>query len=176
MGVYMNAEIYTDRIIAFLNDIGIPVELKDLPEGTFLPGVRIEHGGLAVDTARLSYPGDLLHEAGHIAVMPPSRRPEAFADAGADMGEEIAAQAWSYAAAKACDVPPEVVFHQHGYKGASNWLKEHYEGEHAFAGLPLLAWFRLTDMPAADPEQIPETPFPKMKAWLRAHDNPSLVP
>ncbi len=161
-------------IIEFLNGIGIHVHLKPLPGDTFLPGVRIEHGALAVDPEQLRYPGDMLHEAGHIAVMAPSRRPQAYADAGPDMGEEIAAQAWSYAAAKAAGIPVELVFHDDGYKGAARWLRDHYEGDQCFAGLPLLAWYRMTDMP--DKSSPDRTGYPHMKAWLRQHDDPSTAP
>jgi hypothetical protein len=172
----MQADSYIEPIFEFLEKIGIPVHIKDLPEGTFLPGIRIENGSLAVDLGKLAYPGDMLHEAGHIAVMAPSRRKEIFADAGADMGEEIAAQAWSYAAAKASSVPAEVVFHENGYKGAANWMKNHYEGEECFAGLPLLAWYRLTDLPnRQEPSGNTDHTYPNMKAWLRMHDDPSFA-
>jgi len=170
----MQADSYIEPIIEFLQKIGIPVHIKELPEGTFLPGIRIENGALAVDLGKLAYPGDMLHEAGHIAVMAPTRRKEAFADAGPDMGEEIAAQAWSYAAAKASGTPPEVVFHENGYKGSATWLKDHYEGEECFAGLPLLAWYRLTEMPTpqGSSHRLAHT-YPNMKAWLRTYDDPS---
>src|SRR5262249_47941140 len=32
------------------------------PEPTFLPGLDIRHGAILLDEARLSYPGDILHE------------------------------------------------------------------------------------------------------------------
>lgn len=170
----MQAESYTQPIIEFLRGIGIPVHITELPDDTFLPGIQIENGALAVDLGKLAYPGDMLHEAGHIAVMAPTRRKQAFADAGADMGEEIAAQAWSYAAARASGTPPEVVFHENGYKGSATWLKDHYEGEECFAGLPLLAWYRLTDMPnPQEPSCTTAHTYPNMKAWLRMHDDPS---
>ncbi|WP_417464704.1 hypothetical protein [Kordiimonas sp.] len=167
------AEI-TQRISAFLASIGIPVHEKPLPDNTFLPGIRIEYGSLAIDPDKLAYPGDMLHEAGHIAAMAPSIRAKAFDNAGDEMGEEIAAHAWSYAAALACGIPAEVVFHSNGYKGAATWLKEHYESDECFAGLPLLAWYGLTAVPGQNTNSD-ECVFPKMKAWLRAHDDPSQI-
>ena len=63
------------RITAFLREIGIPVEAASLAHGeTFLPGIRLERGALLVDDAKLAYPGDLLHEAGHVAMTPPELR------------------------------------------------------------------------------------------------------
>ncbi|WP_262690670.1 hypothetical protein [Kordiimonas aestuarii] len=166
---------YIRCISGFLNSIGIPVLHKALPDDTFLPGIRIEHGSLAIAPNKLKHPGDMLHEAGHIASMAPSARKTAFADAGGDMGEEIAAQAWSYAASVACGIPAEIVLHQEGYKGSATWLKEHYEGKECIAGLPLLAWYGLTSAPGMpNHKELPA--FPAMGSWLRAHDNPSQAP
>lgn len=162
------------RISDFLNGIGVPVLRKSLPDDTFLPGIRIEYGSLAIDPSKLKYPGDMLHEAGHIAVMPPSVRATAFSDAGDNLGEEIAAQAWSYAAALACNVPADVVFHPDGYKGSAARLKDYYESEERFAGLPLLACYGLTAMPG-DKAGDDDCRFPQMKAWVRAHDDPALA-
>jgi hypothetical protein len=62
----MNAftEPLTARIAAFLQEIGLEVERRELPEPCFLPGVRLERGRVLVDEARLLSPGDVLHEAG----------------------------------------------------------------------------------------------------------------
>ena len=59
---------------------------RDLPDACFLPGVRVDRGRLLVDEARLLYPGDLLHEAGHVAIMPAAERREREGDVGADLG------------------------------------------------------------------------------------------
>ena len=59
-------------IVAFLEEIGLPVRFRDLDEAGFLPGITVEAGGLNVDREKLLYPGDLLHEAGHLAVLPPN--------------------------------------------------------------------------------------------------------
>ncbi|HLL45330.1 MAG TPA: hypothetical protein VK399_01415 [Longimicrobiaceae bacterium] len=91
---------------------------RDLPDACFLPGVRVDRGRLLVDEARLLYPGDLLHEAGHVAIMPAAERGEREGDVGADLDEEIGAIAWSYAAAVHLELDPAVVFHAHGYRGA----------------------------------------------------------
>ncbi len=161
------------RIVAFLNSIGIPVREATIEEDTFLPGIFLERGGLIVDREKLLYPGDLLHEAGHIAVMKPSERAIAVKDAGEDQGEEIAAHAWSYAAARACDLPPEIVFHENGYQGSGETMAGWYDDGH-WPGVPLLAWMGLTGHPQYRQDQEAELPkFPDMKAWIRAVEDPS---
>ena len=121
--------------------------------------------GLIVDPARLLYPGDLLHEAGHLATMLPARRASTGENAGSDMGDEIAAQTWSYAAAVHLGLPPEIVFHATGYKGSAATLIETYrDGK---AGVPLLQWMGLT-LDRKQAAAISASPYPHMLRWLRA--------
>ena len=152
-------------ILDWLRQIGLTIRFAPLGEETFLPGVLLEPGGLVVDAERLLYPGDLLHEAGHLAVMLPSARASAAVNVGSDMGDEIAAQTWSYAAAVHLGFPAEIVFHAAGYHGAAQTLIEVYrDGK---AGVPLLQWMGLTlDAKHAIAEN--RLPFPKMIRWLRA--------
>ena len=105
----MFANPVTERMAAFVRGIGIEVRAEQLADATFLPGLDIRHGAVVVDEERLSYPGDLLHEAGHIAVAPPEQRAEpALAPSG---GDELATLAWSYAAARHLGLDAGVVFH-----------------------------------------------------------------
>jgi hypothetical protein len=147
-------------ILDFLEGIGISVVKKDITESTFLPGIKIHKGALIIDEALLTHPGDLLHEAGHIAVMTPEERanitgnvqehrPEGFSD-------ELGAILWSYAALTHLKIDPAVVFHPEGYKGDSEWLIESFSNQQ-YIGLPLLQWMGLTTI---------ET-FPKMTKWIR---------
>jgi hypothetical protein len=151
-------------IIDWLRQIGLTVWLAPLGAETFLPGVTLEPGGLVVDPESLLYPGDLLHEAGHLAVMLPVQRASTGSNVGFDMGDEIAAQCWSYAAAVQLGVPPEIVFHPAGYKGAANTLIQVYpEGN---AGVSLLQWMGLT-MDSAHAAAGSMHPYPHMIRWLR---------
>lgn len=157
-------DLAATRILDFLQQIGLTVRLAPLAADTFLPGVTLEPGGLIVDPDRLLYSGDLLHEAGHLATMLPGRRASTGSNAGSDMGDEIAAQTWSYAAAIHLGLPPETVFHQTGYKGSAQTLIEIYCDGHA--GVPLLQWMGLTlDSTRAAALSIP--PYPHMLRWLR---------
>lgn len=166
----LNKEYY-ETIIAFLQTVGIPVHEQPLTETCFLPGIFLNRGTLLVDPNQLAYAGDLLHEAGHIAVMAPSARRERVGDAGADQGEEIAAHAWSYAAAVHCDIPPEIVFHEHGYQGSGSTMAGWYADGH-WPGVPILAWVGLTGMPEHAGE-MGKPKFPLMKAWVRQVEDPA---
>jgi hypothetical protein len=153
-----------ERIVEFLREIGLTVRLAPIREETFLPGVCLEPGGLVVDPDALKYSGDLLHEAGHLAVMTSEQRAATAANAGSNMGDEIGAQCWSYAAAVHLGMSPEVVFHSEGYKGAAQSLISAYGS--ASAGVPLLQWMGLT-MDAKRAAAEGGEPYPKMVRWLR---------
>jgi hypothetical protein len=151
-------------ILDWLRKIGLTVRLAPLDADTFLPGVTLEPDGLIVDPERLLYPGDLLHEAGHLATMLPAQRASTGSNAGSDIGGEIAAQTWSYAAAVHLGLPPETVFHPTGYKGAAQNLIQIYQDGNA--GIPLLQWMGLTlDSTRAVEASI--APYPHMIRWLR---------
>jgi hypothetical protein len=151
-------------IIGWLREIGLSVRLAPVDAESFLPGVTLEPGGLVVDPERLLYPGDLLHEAGHLATMLPAQRASTGSNAGSDTGDEIAAQTWSYAAAVQLGIPPEIVFHPTGYKGAASTLMGVYrDGK---AGVPLLQWMGLT-LDSARAAAACVAPYPHMIRWLR---------
>lgn len=111
----------TARIAAFLIEIGIEVLPQEVPQQTFLPGILVSNGRLLVDETKLLYPGDLLHEGGHLAVVPAALRSQLSDEV--ELPEmnmdtvEAASIAWSYAAALHLGIDPEVVFHANGYLG-----------------------------------------------------------
>ena len=155
----------TATIVAFLRAIGLTVRAGTLSEPTFLPGIEIDQGALVVDEARLRFPGDLLHEAGHLAVATPDRRAQMHKDAGADGGEEIMAIAWSYAAAVHLQLDLVVLFHSDGYRGEAAWLIDNFTNG-SYIGLPGLQWAGLTlDTRHALEQGLP--PYPYMLRWLR---------
>jgi hypothetical protein len=151
---------YLDRMLEFLTTIGLPVRETSFEKTGFLPGLLIDKGGLLLDHTRLLYPGDVLHEAGHIAVTVAAERPLLGANVTENHpekeGEELAVLLWTYAACRHLDIPPVVVFHPDGYKGQSKWLIESFTTGQ-YMGLPLLVWMELT---------ITEG-FPTMTRWLR---------
>ena len=149
-----------NTIVSFLDTIDIIVVEETLPEDTFLPGLSLRGNTIIMDSEQLKYPGDLLHEAGHIATTEEEKRPligtpEMDANWPCD-GDEIAAILWSYAASKELNLDVEILFHPDGYKNDSEWLIEQFTDKN-YIGLPLLQWMDLCTT----------EDFPKMKKWLR---------
>ena len=157
----LNADV-TTRILVFLRDIGIPVSTGAVPDG-FLPGIAVRRGGLVYDPDRLTWPSDLLHEAGHIAVTCPNLRPKLDAVVD-DPAEEMATLAWSYAAAVALGIDAATLFHD-GYKGGGPVLADTFAGGGTL-GQPMLCWYGKTRDAAAAAREGGE-PYPHMLRWLR---------
>ncbi|AWI27259.1 hypothetical protein [Flavobacterium pallidum] len=157
------------KIKVFLEAIGIKLIPKTLPDSTFLRGLDLGPDIVYVDFEKMKYPGDILHEAGHIAVTMPSDRKLigsiAMPEGWPTQGDEIAAMLWSFAAAKHLDLPLEFVFHPNGYKGNSAWLIDNFRNK-AYIGLPLLEWYgmALSEQKAAAANK---QPFPFMQSWMR---------
>ena len=159
----MFANPLTERLAGFVRGIGIDVRAETLPDKTFLPGLDIRHGAILVDEERLLYPGDLLHEAGHIAVADPAEREQpSLAPTPAD---EMTTLAWSYAAARHLDIALDIVFHPHGYKGGGQSLIDAFTGGGS-PGVPLLQLYGMTvERKFAAARGV--EPFPHMLRWLR---------
>jgi hypothetical protein len=151
-----------DRIAVWLEEIGIPVAVCPL-EQSFLPGVSVREGGLLVDPTRLKWPGDLLHEAGHIAVTDPSARPslDSVAD---DPGDEMAAIAWSYAAAVEIGLDARILFHD-DYRGGGAALADNFTNGRD-VGVPMLQYFGMTAGRRTRGNDDPGC-YPNMQRWLR---------
>jgi hypothetical protein len=159
-----NDELIT-KMVSFLREIGLRVEAGVLDHDTVLPGMEVRQGVLFYDPAKLEFPGDLLHEAGHLAVKSAADREKATPDLGGDPAEEMMTISWSYAAALHLQIPPEVVLHAAGYKGGAQGLLNDFAAGRYLA-LPMLQWLGL----ACDEKTAKATgvaPFPKMKHWLR---------
>lgn len=156
--------ILIKNILEFLDSISIRYAFRSIEIETFLPGLTIENGLLVIDTDKLENPGDILHEAGHIAVTLPEERTQLNANVAEGNkqkeGDELAVLLWSYAAAQQIGLPSKVVFHENGYKGDSTWLIDQFESKN-YIGLPLLKWMGLAY------SEEGEASFPKMKMWVR---------
>ena len=145
------------RIIEFLSAIGLPAHRAVVSSPTIVPGIHIDRGTLIVDASQLRWPGDLLHEAGHLAILLPEDRMVVTGTAGEDPGFEMAAIAWSWAALVQLRLDPAVVFHEEGYRGGSQGLIDNFSMGR-FVGVPMLRWMGMI----ADERQ-----FPSMSRWLR---------
>ena len=151
-------------IVRFLVDIGFQIRTTELSQQTFLPGITVDHGTILIDDSRLLYPGDLLHEAGHLAVISGEKRKQARDDVSKKASDEMMAIAWSYAALVYLGLDPSVVFHEWGYKGWSEALIDNFTNGR-YIGVPMLQWIGLT----ADEKRAKEMgiePYPTMIKWL----------
>ncbi|GGX24326.1 hypothetical protein [Undibacterium macrobrachii] len=164
-----DGEKYQQVMCDFIESLGIAIIPKRLDHPTFLPGLDLGPNCIYLDVKKMQYPGDLLHEAGHLAVTTAAQRAAVGSDAlelpWPTDGEEIAAVLWSYAAALHLGVPLEVVFHDNGYKNDSAWLIDNFN-RGQYIGLPLLQWMGLcVDEQQAALHKI--RAFPHMQKWLR---------
>lgn len=129
---------WTARVLGFLADIGQPfvlVDDADRAEG-FLPHIRVERGVLHIHGD--VFPGDILHEAGHLCTMPEHFRRQASGNLYEVFGamcqfieknnhllaaypeckftralmqcSDPEATAWQYAAAMHLGMPDEAIF------------------------------------------------------------------
>ena len=147
-------------MLDFLDAIGITWRYGEVGETTFLPGLEVDAGVVVIDMERLRYPGDILHEAGHVAVLPPEKRALFSGNVKLVLpehnGDEMAVILWTHAAALHLDLPQEYVIHDEGYQGGANWIREQFQSGN-FIGLPLLVWMGMCE----------KGRFPEMLRWLR---------
>lgn len=183
-----------DAILDFVGEVGIRVELGPVAGDAFLSGVRIADGGLVVQPDALLTPGDVLHEAGHLAVVPgrhrhrihddvdlcvaeilaerPAAAPCEPALAGLEnFGGEWQAIAWSYAACVRLGLPMETVF----CPGAYGMPPEQSPMAIAqqiqlgfFPGIHRLVQTGMTAVPRSplNPD-APPGGFPEMRVWVQ---------
>lgn len=157
------------QITAFIQSIGIPCSEGVVDEDSFLPGVDIVDGAIVYNAEKLLSPGDLLHEAGHIAVLKmEDRQLVTSPNVSGDVDEgaaEMAAIAWSWAALKHINIPPHIVFHKDGYKGDSENIIANFS-ENRFFGVSMLQWFGMTTERKSD-DTHNDAIYPAMQHWLR---------
>jgi hypothetical protein len=154
------------RILTFLDEIAIDYSFEELSTDTILPGVSMKDGILIIYRDKLLFIGDVLHEAGHLACMPPDIRKTMcgkLEDNDMHHGGEMMAMAWSFAVANHLSIPASIVFHENGYNGdAENLIKQFEWGNGV--GVPLLQWNSMCyDQNGAILNQ--SQPFPHMLKW-----------
>ncbi len=127
---------YSERVMSFLSEIGLAVAVEKGASG-FIDGVELIEGGLRVDPK--ASPSCLLHEAGHLAVVPAQFRHylngnianglirafeeiEARGLPGDDplyrkmlQAGDTEATAWAWAVGKALDIPEELIIRDEDY-------------------------------------------------------------
>ncbi|CAN5351272.1 hypothetical protein BH10ACI3_BH10ACI3_15100 [soil metagenome] len=159
----------TRKIADFLNGIGIAVVAAEIAVETFLPGILVQNGRLLVDESKLLYPGDLLHEAGHLALADGGLREtlSGEVDFPGVVMEPVESQAiaWSYAAALYIGLEPAVVFHDNGYKGNAKGLLLNF-GLGAYIGVSGVQAAGLTAV-GANAAKLGVPPYPHMIKWVK---------
>ena len=159
----------TQTIAAFLEEIGIELAAGQIGSETFLPGILVNQGKILIDEAKLKYPGDLLHEAGHIAVCPARWRSSLSGEV--DLPNlnmdliEAQAIAWSYAACLHLNLDPKVVFHKDGYRGQSEGLLLSFR----VGVYPGVSQLQAAGMAATNEmvRDLSALPYPHLLKWLR---------
>jgi len=147
----------------FLGEVGIAAVAASSTSPTLFPGLDIQHGAVLIDETRLEHPGDVLHEAGHLAVTELRLRGSFRLEPTG--GQELAAMAWSYAAAMHLRLAADVVLYPSSYHGLGDELVEAFR-DGRYVGTPLLQAFGMTVEPRhAAARDVP--PFPHMIRWLR---------
>jgi len=159
--------VFSDPLVSklaeFVVSIGIPVGRVSIEWKTQFPGLDIRAGAVLVDEGRLLHPGNILHEAGHIAVHDPARR--AALKFSPARGEELSALAWSYAAVVKLVLDSELVFYPGSYHGWHESLQSNF-AEGRYIGVPLLQRYGM----AFDKRMAVERgvdPYPHMVRWVR---------
>lgn len=151
------------QILAFLDSIGIKFTTSEVGDSV-LGSMTVRGGQIIVDPSIPAWPGDLLHDAGHLAMTDPALRQD-LQMVSDDPAEEMGAMAWSVAAAIEIGIPLEIIFHEAGYKGGAQNYIDSFRTD-ASIGVPYLAWLGMT----AEPRRAAEwgiAAFPVMQRWLR---------
>lgn len=173
-------------VTRFLEGLGFTIRICPGVNG-FLSDIAIVDGELHVARRDDDLAGELLHEAGHLAVLPEQFRSQASGDLSGVIqlmsdwldahaptlhpddarvrailqAGETETVAWSYAAANELGIDTRIPFYR-GFDG---------EGLDLHAQVASGCYFGVHGLAAAGMSDIPRrwstTPFPKMKRWLQ---------
>ncbi len=158
-----------ETVVSFLESIGFIIEFHVLETDSFLPGISICNGTIIIDKQRMKYSGDILHEAGHLAVIPKAERvllcEHDIALRPQREAEEMMSIAWSYAVCLHLGIAPEFVFHDEGYKGGGSNIVENFK-EGRYFGVPMLQWVGMA-LEEKNAIEQGKPAYPAMLRWLR---------
>ena len=156
----------TQKIAMFLKEIGLEAVPATIDGETNIPGIKPSFGKILVDESKMTQPGDLLHEAGHMACKTEmDRRSVNMTSCKTDPAEEMMAIAWSYAAAVHLKLAPSTVFHEEGYHGQAKQLIDSFQ-QGNYVGVPMLQYHGMT----TDPRTVKilgSITYPRMIKWIR---------
>jgi len=190
--IEISRQEWANRAIEFVRSIGIPVSTTDSEEvaSAFVPYCRVKGGGLMVNPEKV-FPGDIIHEAGHIAVIPSRFRPSASGTFGKSLREmkdymdananaigrfpedptlrgimqsgEAEATAWQYAAAQHIGLPDEWLFPPGSFEGngEENLMRLKANSYMGINGLQAAGWTKVREI-----SRLELPTFPKLAFWL----------
>lgn len=176
-----------EKTINFLNEIGLECEIEPGANG-FLSTVRIERGKLFVDPSALA--ADILHEAGHLAVLPGRFRSIVGKDIGKiqtlifktvdfenpDEGEARAAlqcgdqeaTAWAWAAGKKIGLDDQSIIDGASYAGEGKNIRIMLS-TNRYMGINGLAAAKFCVVPPGYLGKHLNLPtYPELKMWLQS--------
>jgi hypothetical protein len=179
------------RVVSFLRGIGIPCDIVPGATG-FMPGVRIHQGGLQI--APEVALGDVLHEAGHLAVLPGRFRRLANDDVSVvqklmmdtvdftnpDSGEARAAlqsgdaeaTAWAWAAGEYLELDPSQVIRDRDYGGTGRDVRFALKNR-AYLGINGLASGGFCVTRPGPLEKLKGLPaYPQLAMWVQRDFSP----
>lgn len=135
---------HAERVVQFLLNVGLEVRLSPSARG-FIDGVAIVDGALLVDSrARAS---GLLHEAGHLAIIPNRFRsylsgnissgikrifseldalqlsPDDHLERALINTGDPEATAWAWAVGKQLNIPEDLIIQDDEYEGGGEWVR-----------------------------------------------------
>src|ERR1043166_344453 len=151
------------KLVEFVRQLGIDVVSCPIDWKTQFPGLEIRAGTVLVDETQLLHPGNILHEAGHIAVHDPATRSNS--KFSPSRGEELGALAWSYAAIVDLGLSSDLIFYPGSYHGWATSLIENF-AEGRYLGVPCLQRYGMTLETRLAVERGLR-PYPHMLRWVR---------
>lgn len=185
-------DVWTEKVCSFLRSIGLTVNrFPHEVDNGFIARIKVVDGRLNV--YKDVFPGDILHEAGHLCTMPSRFRPlakgslmEAFKAMSAYMDENFGglltypedpvyrgalqcsdpeATAWQYAAAQHIGLPDDWLFPRGSYDGTGETILQALKNN-AYIGINGLQAAGWTSVRANSfRAEIPV--FPELAYWVR---------
>ena len=170
-----------NKVINFLNSIGIPTIKGYVPIMSFLPGILIKQGTLIYNGKATL--GDMLHEAGHLAIVPGKYRkfmsgkldrsikriyrmakasdeldnPDAPIARQLMQASESEATAWAWAVGKFLNIAEEEIILDNTYEG---------KGANERAKLSANCHFGINGLRASGMVESVKT-YPKLTRWVQ---------
>jgi hypothetical protein len=183
---------WSRKAFEFVKSIGLPITVAsaEAVAKAFTPHILIRDGEMLVDLDNV-FPGDILHEAAHVAITPPKFRalcngglkavfkamrdfamenptglhtyPENALVRAIMQCDEQEAIAWQYAAAREIELPDEWLFPEGSFEGHGDdhLIRLKLSSHYGINGLQAAKWTVIRKNPHID---LPV--YPKLAFWL----------